>query len=40
MSEEYIDFDTLEIHWHEVAQESSFFNKIDVFREHVCKHKC
>ena len=37
MFEEYIDFESPEIPWQEVVQEISFFNKIDVFLEHVCQ---
>ena len=38
--EEYVDFESPEIKIEDVVQEISFFNKIDVFLEHVCKQKC
>ena len=38
--EEYVDFESPEIRIEDVVQEISFFNKIDVFLEHVCKQKC
>ena len=40
MFEEYIDFGSPEIPIEDVVQEISFFNKTDVFLEHVCKQKC
>ena len=38
--EEYVDFESPEIHWEELVKEKFLFNKIDVFLEHVCKQKC
>ena len=38
--EEYVDFDTQEIHREKVVQQNFLFNTIGVFLEHVCKQKC